>query len=177
MRQNVQAMKVLPIAQLFRLTGVATLVVAAFGVIAQVCPDEIRGMIGLAPKKPEVLVVNNPTPIAGPGPNHEVNDSSVGTKIIEHHYYHEANSNSEDHFDPPTWFCDTCANRTFSVAQLPNGDPLNVRGGPGTQFEVLWTIPPASDAIICTGNHAQNGDDIWFEVHSRPIEDMQKLRV
>jgi hypothetical protein len=54
---------------------------------------------------------------------------------------------------------------TLAVVGVAADDTLNVRTGPGMEFEVVMTLDPLHDGAIATGRNRQlDGEGIWAEI-------------
>ena len=52
----------------------------------------------------------------------------------------------------------------LSVVAVAYDDVLNLRAGPGTDFEVLKKMPPRYDRVIANGRAQALPNSIWYEV-------------
>jgi hypothetical protein len=56
------------------------------------------------------------------------------------------------------------AGDVVAVVGVHFGDVLNVREGPGTQYEIVATLAPQADDVVATGRHRLLESSIWNEV-------------
>ena len=54
----------------------------------------------------------------------------------------------------------------MGVVGVEAGDTLNVRSGPGVEFEVLLELDPLHKGISATGHNRDLGDSIWSEIET-----------
>jgi hypothetical protein len=73
---------------------------------------------------------------------------------------------------PPIYATPTPATNTpvmqaspiFHVVKVPSGDYLNIREGPGSNYQITGRIPPATDGISIIGTGVQNGNTLWVPI-------------
>jgi uncharacterized protein YgiM (DUF1202 family) len=52
----------------------------------------------------------------------------------------------------------------YEVTKIPNGDYLNVRAGPGSNYSVINKLPPGRSDIVLGSKRVSNGSVIWQEI-------------
>ncbi len=56
------------------------------------------------------------------------------------------------------------AGDVLGVVAVAHDDVLNFRAAPGTDQEILGTLPPLTDDLVATGNARQLPQSIWYEL-------------
>jgi uncharacterized protein YraI len=56
------------------------------------------------------------------------------------------------------------ASLAFHVIKVPAGDYLNVRAGPGDNYQVTGHLPPETDGVTIIGNSVTNGTTLWVPI-------------
>ena len=55
---------------------------------------------------------------------------------------------------------------TYAVIQVPDGELLNIRSGPGVENPVVGTLQPSGSGVKRTGKMSGLGEDIWVEIQN-----------
>ncbi len=60
--------------------------------------------------------------------------------------------------------------RVFSVTRVAPWDHLNVRDNPGTQHDIVATIPADGEGVVTLGNSEKIGNTTWVKIAWGPIK-------
>jgi hypothetical protein len=66
--------------------------------------------------------------------------------------------------EPTATVTQAVVSQKYAVLLLGEGDLLNVRAGPGTENDILITLPPDARDLPYTGNHQGEGESSWVEI-------------
>lgn len=64
----------------------------------------------------------------------------------------------------------------LGVVGVAADDTLNVRGGPGTDFEVVTELAPTATGLVATGHNRDLGDSFWSQVSVDGTEGWANVR-
>ncbi|KPL88045.1 hypothetical protein SE16_09505 [Ardenticatena maritima] len=58
----------------------------------------------------------------------------------------------------------------YRVVRVADDDVLNVRNGPGVEYDIVGTLPPDAEGVRIVGDPVQVNDSFWVQIEWNDVQ-------